>query len=71
MNKGKIILLNGTSSSGKSTLAKALQSVLDEPYLYIDGDLFWRMFPDAYFDKRPNEEYRPWRNRFIPACIIR
>jgi chloramphenicol 3-O-phosphotransferase len=44
VNKGKIILLNGTSSSGKSTLAEALQSVLDEPYLHIDGDFFWQSF---------------------------
>jgi chloramphenicol 3-O-phosphotransferase len=68
VNKGKIILLNGTSSSGKSTLAEALQSVLDEPYLHIDGDFFWQMFPGAYFDQRSDEEYRPWRGRFIPAC---
>jgi hypothetical protein len=29
---GQIIFLHGASSSGKSTLAKALQQVLDEPF---------------------------------------
>ena len=30
MDKGKIIILNGVSSSGKTTLAKAIQNTLDE-----------------------------------------
>jgi chloramphenicol 3-O phosphotransferase len=32
---GRIILLNGASSSGKSTLAKALQAALNEPFLHV------------------------------------
>lgn len=35
---GRIILLNGASSSGKSTLATALQLVLDEPFLHVSSD---------------------------------
>lgn len=35
---GKIILLNGASSSGKSTLAAALQAKLDEPFWHISID---------------------------------
>jgi len=35
---GRIIVLNGASSSGKSTLAKALQLVLDEPFLHVSSD---------------------------------
>nr|WP_315202988.1 hypothetical protein [uncultured Albidiferax sp.] len=34
-----IILLNGASSSGKSTLARALQLALPEPYLNYSSDL--------------------------------
>ena len=33
-----IIFLNGPSSAGKSTLAKALQSALPTPYLYFASD---------------------------------
>lgn len=34
----KIIYLNGPSSSGKTTIAKALQETLPEPYLHIGID---------------------------------
>src|SRR5215211_6631588 len=37
---GRIILLNGASSSGKSALAKALQEALDEPFLHVSSDQF-------------------------------
>jgi chloramphenicol 3-O phosphotransferase len=45
MKRGKIILLSGTSSSGKSTLAKGLQKVLDEPFLHLQLDGFIEMLP--------------------------
>lgn len=45
-----IILLNGTSSSGKSTLAKALQNQFDVPYLHIGIDTFVFMLPKAYLN---------------------
>ncbi|MBX3059320.1 MAG: hypothetical protein KF770_22855 [Anaerolineae bacterium] len=37
---GNIILLNGTSSAGKSTIAQALQTVMDGPYLHTGVDHF-------------------------------
>jgi chloramphenicol 3-O phosphotransferase len=37
---GAIILLNGASSAGKSTLARALQRRLDVPFLRFSLDLF-------------------------------
>ena len=40
MNQGNIILLNGTSSSGKTTIAAALQDVLERPYLHTGIDQF-------------------------------
>jgi len=40
MKKGNIIFLNGVSSSGKTTLAKALQAQLDEPYHLFNVDVF-------------------------------
>lgn len=40
LNSGNIILLNGTSSSGKSTLAHALQELLGQSYFHLDLDLF-------------------------------
>ena len=45
---GSIILLNGTSSAGKSTLAKAVQDVMDAPYLHLGIDLFFDALPQRY-----------------------
>jgi chloramphenicol 3-O phosphotransferase len=35
---GRIIVLNGASSSGKSALAKAMQQMLPEPFLHVSCD---------------------------------
>ncbi|MCL2003175.1 MAG: AAA family ATPase [Oscillospiraceae bacterium] len=51
MEKGKIIFLNGVSSAGKTTLAKALQERFDEPYYIINVDMFLGtgiMFPEKF-----------------------
>jgi chloramphenicol 3-O-phosphotransferase len=37
---GKIIVINGPSSSGKTTLALALQQRLDVPFIRFSFDLF-------------------------------
>ena len=42
---GKIIVLNGTSSSGKTTLARELQSQYSDAYLLCSLDAFWDMTP--------------------------
>ena len=46
MSKEHIILLNGTSSAGKSTLAATLQKALDKPYLYLSIDEYLDRFTD-------------------------
>ena len=40
---GLIIFLNGTSSSGKSSIAKELLQILDEPYFHMPVDAFHAM----------------------------
>ena len=45
---GSIILLNGTSSAGKSTLANAVQDVMDAPYLSLGIDHFFEALPQRY-----------------------
>jgi len=35
---GFVIVLNGASSSGKSSLARRVQALLDLPFLLISGD---------------------------------
>ena len=50
MKKGNIIFLNGVSSSGKTTLAKALQESLDEIYYLVSVD--WFMLPGFMMPKK-------------------
>lgn len=46
-----IIFINGTSSSGKTSLVKALQKGLREPYLDMGIDKFIWMLPSRYLDR--------------------
>ena len=48
MPKGKIIYLEGVSSAGKTSLAKALQARLAEPFFWLAGDMFWDMAPKKF-----------------------
>ncbi len=51
MKQGTVLLLNGTSSSGKSSILQALQTMLDEPYLNAGLDKFIWMLPSRYLDR--------------------
>jgi chloramphenicol 3-O phosphotransferase len=46
-----IIFINGTSSSGKTSLLKLLQKKLPEPYLDMGVDKFIWMLPGRYLDR--------------------
>lgn len=46
-----IIFINGTSSSGKTSLLKLLQTKLQEPYLNMGIDKFIWMLPKRYLDR--------------------
>ena len=48
MEKGQIIYLNGPASAGKSTTAKALRGILDEPYLLMSIDGYSDTLYDWY-----------------------
>lgn len=51
MNTGTIIILNGTSSSGKTSIVKALQDAFDEPFLEAGLDKFIWMLPERYLER--------------------
>ncbi|MCL2299933.1 MAG: chloramphenicol phosphotransferase CPT family protein [Firmicutes bacterium] len=48
MKKSRIIFLEGVSSSGKTTLAKALQARLPSPFFWLAGDTIWTMAPEKF-----------------------
>ena len=50
MNHGSIIFLNGTSSSGKTSVAHALQDLFETPLLYVSVDDFLQTLPTRYVD---------------------
>jgi chloramphenicol 3-O phosphotransferase len=53
-----IILLNGTSSAGKTSIARELQRRLPEPYLHTGIDYFFRMLPPRYLGEAPPADER-------------
>ena len=46
MKRGRIILLNGASSSGKTSIARELQKLLEEPYMRLGIDTVFAMIPE-------------------------
>jgi len=67
MSNGKIICLNGVSSSGKSTLAKSLQKNLKEPYYWMSEDNFTFILPDKFniFKNDTIENEKIWDQAII------
>jgi chloramphenicol 3-O phosphotransferase len=51
MTYGTIIILNGASSSGKTSILKALQELLEEPYVDAGLDKFLWMLPERYLER--------------------
>jgi chloramphenicol 3-O phosphotransferase len=45
MGQGNVVLLNSTSSAGKSTIARALQEIMETPYLHMGIDHFLSSVP--------------------------
>ncbi|WP_455285774.1 chloramphenicol phosphotransferase CPT family protein [Cupriavidus necator] len=44
----RVVLLNGAGSAGKTSIAKALQTITAEPFLHVQLDGFLEMLPEAY-----------------------
>ena len=62
MTKGKLIVLNGGSSAGKTSLGSALQdALLPETYLLLGIDVFWMALPPKELDlDRVAADYYSW-----------
>lgn len=48
MNSGSIIVINGASCAGKTTLARAIQDLAIEPYIILSLDQFRDSLPSRY-----------------------
>jgi chloramphenicol 3-O phosphotransferase len=62
---GRVILLNGASSSGKSSLARALQAAMPEPFLHVSSDQLVGMLPQRTGDGGPFDWWHQVRPRFF------
>jgi chloramphenicol 3-O phosphotransferase len=73
ISPGKIIIINGPSSSGKTTLALAIQKQLDMPFIRFSFDLFLdhKAFPleEIRSGKFSWEQMRPSVFRGIHRCL--
>jgi chloramphenicol 3-O phosphotransferase len=49
MRRPDVILVNGPSSAGKTTLCRALQAAIEDPYLVVAFDDFIFMAPQRYY----------------------
>lgn len=69
---GRVMLLQGVSSSGKTTLGRALQRSLEEYWWLLDADMISEMQPTAYFVPipfHPTREERPHRS-WDPDAVL-
>jgi chloramphenicol 3-O phosphotransferase len=70
VRKGRIIILNGVGSAGKSSIAKALQKIAATPWLHIEMDTFCAMLPEVYQDHPEGFAYRTEEEDGKPVVII-
>ncbi len=68
MTPGTIIYLNGTSSSGKTSITQALSHQLNQPYLHCPIDLFEHMILHHQIQRGVVPELRAVQAGFT-ACI--
>lgn len=67
----RIILLNGVGSVGKSSIAKALQTIAREPFLHVAMDAFLEMLPEALWGHPDGIVFETVQEGGKPSVIIR
>ena len=65
-----VILLNGVGSAGKSSIAKALQTITAEPFLHVAMDAFLEMMPARYWDHPDGVTFETVQQDGKPSVII-
>lgn len=67
----KIVLLNGVGSAGKSSIAKALQTITATPFLHVQMDAFIDMLPEALQDHADGFSFETVLEDGKPSVVIR
>jgi chloramphenicol 3-O phosphotransferase len=67
MPRGKLVILNGGSSAGKTSLGRAMQDLLPECYMLLGIDTFWLALPPEQLNlSHVRPEYYSWRSKTGP-----
>ena len=66
-----VILLNGVGSAGKSSIAKALQAIIVEPFPHVAMDAFLDMMPARYWDHPDGITFETVPQDGKPSVVIR
>ena len=67
----RIVLLNGVGSSGKGSIAKALQEIAAAPFLHIQMDAFIDMMPDGSWGHPDWLDFETLDDGGKPSIVIR
>lgn len=70
-SRAKIVLLNGVGSAGKSSIAKALQTITADPFLHVQMDVFIDMLPEALQEHPEGFAYETLYENKKPLVAIR
>jgi chloramphenicol 3-O phosphotransferase len=61
MKPGKLIIINGGSSAGKTSMSLQLQEIMEEPFFLLGIDVFWFTMPEKAINlERVQPEYYKW-----------
>ena len=67
----RIVLLNGVGSAGKSSIARALQTIASEPFLHVQMDAFMEMLPETYNEHPDGFTYETVYEEGKPQIVIK
>lgn len=68
--KGKVIIVNGGSSAGKTSLCHAFQNLACEPYFLLGIDMFWFTMPPKEIDlETVSSNYYSWCQEESPEGL--
>ena len=64
MANGKLVIINGGSSVGKTSLARALQDIMPECYMLLGIDIFWLALPPKQLNlSHVDPEFYTWSDQ--------
>lgn len=66
----RIVMLNGVGSVGKSSIAKALQSIARDVFLHVEMDAFLDMMPERSFGHADGLVFEPLQEDGKPSVAI-